>query len=542
MRWFDDVALRYKMLINFIATGGLLIAAIVFCVLQIVSVGKASSDISKKWLPSVQAAGEISQLRLRYRVRSLEYLLPGDAAAKTKLENSLLDLGKEVNTSFDKYEKLVVNENERSTLNAAKSAAQAYENTVLEAIALEKAGQSDEAQTLRKTKWVKLANQLRDQTDLLVKFNRDGADHASILVTNDIAMAIQWSGMALAIGVAMALLFGFLIAKRIQTRLDCVVTAADKIAKGDLRGILPVAGKDEVGLLIGSVDQMQNALRNAMQDTLNSAGEIGQATQGLNDSAQRINQASDLQSAAASAISANIEELVVSINHITDNTQDAAQLAFTSDEQAQAGHTALTDLITQIKQVADVVRSASNQMNQLKTDSAKISHIIAVIREIAEQTNLLALNAAIEAARAGESGRGFAVVADEVRKLAERTAHSTGEISQMVGAIQQSTTQVVEGVSEGVGLVDNSVVLAQRAGESIAGMRELAQRVTDIIKELNLTLREQSSASNDVAVKIEQISHQAEQTSQVAHETLKAAQSMSETSQRMQQVVSRFQI
>lgn len=542
MRWFDDVTLRYKMLINFIATGGLLIAAIIFCVLQIVSVGKASSDISKKWLPSVQAAGEISQLRLRYRVRSLEYLLPGDAAAKTKLENSLLDLGKEVNTSFDKYEKLVVNENERSTLNAAKSAAQAYENTVLEAIALEKAGQSDEAQTLRKTKWVKLANQLRDQTDLLVKFNRDGADQASILVTNDIAMAIQWSGTALAIGVAMALLFGFLIAKRIQTRLDCVVTAADKIAKGDLRGILPVAGKDEVGLLIGSVDQMQNALRNAMQDTLNSAGEIGQATQGLNDSAQRINQASDLQSAAASAISANIEELVVSINHITDNTQDAAQLAFTSDEQAQAGHTALTDLITQIKQVADVVRSASNQMNQLKTDSAKISHIIAVIREIAEQTNLLALNAAIEAARAGESGRGFAVVADEVRKLAERTAHSTGEISQMVGAIQQSTTQVVEGVSEGVGLVDNSVVLAQCAGESIAGMRELAQRVTDIIKELNLTLQEQSSASNDVAVKIEQISHQAEQTSQVAHETLKAAQSMSETSQRMQQVVSRFQI
>lgn len=74
-------------------------------------------------------------------------------------------------------------------------------------------------------------------------------------------------------------------------------------------------------------------------------------------------------------------------------------------------------------------------------------------------------------------------------------------------------------------MVDNSVVLAQRARESIASMRELARRATYFIKELNLKLQEQSSASKDVAVKIEQVSHQTEPTSQ-----------------RMQQGVSRFQI
>ncbi len=182
MNWFDHIGLRNKFLINFAATGGILILAIVFCLLQIDSVGKASSDISKKWLPSVQAAGEISQLRLRYRVCSLEYLLPGDAEAKAKLEKSLNDLNEEVVAAFDKYEKMVFNEQERQNLATAKQAATDYRNAVLEAIALDKAGQSEEAQTLRKTKWVQLANKLRDQTDLLVKFNRDGADRASLHV------------------------------------------------------------------------------------------------------------------------------------------------------------------------------------------------------------------------------------------------------------------------------------------------------------------------------------------------------------------------
>lgn len=542
MNWFDHIGLRNKFLINFAATGGILILAIVFCLLQIDSVGKASSDISKKWLPSVQAAGEISQLRLRYRVRSLEYLLPGDAEAKTKLEKSLNDLNEEVVAAFDKYEKMVFNEQERQNLATAKQAATDYRNAVLEAIALDKAGQSEEAQTLRKTKWVQLANKLRDQTDLLVKFNRDGADRASLHVESTITSATKWSSLALAVGVVIALCLGYLISRRIQSRLNELVLAAGKIAQGDLRAAPPHSSRDEIGKLVDSVSSMQISLRGALGETLKSAGNISKATTDLNDTAQRINRASEVQSAAATAISANVEELVVSINHISDNTQDAAKIAHNSDEQAEAGHAALTELIQQIGQVADVVRLASSQMNQLKGDSEKISRIIAVIREIADQTNLLALNAAIEAARAGETGRGFAVVADEVRKLAERTAHSTGEISQMVGAIQLSTTQVVTGVSEGVNLVDNSVTLAKQAGDAIATMRSLSQQVTQIIQELNTTMREQSAASNDVAVKIEQISNQAEETSQIANETLLAAHSMHATADSMQNVVSRFQI
>ena len=89
MKLFDDLSLRTKLILNFVVSGGVLAAAIIFCVVQIKAVGRGMNDIAGNWLPSLQAAAEISQTCLRYRVRSLEYMLPGSDAEREKLEKSL---------------------------------------------------------------------------------------------------------------------------------------------------------------------------------------------------------------------------------------------------------------------------------------------------------------------------------------------------------------------------------------------------------------------------------------------------------------------
>ncbi len=82
-----------------------------------------------------------------------------------------------------------------------------------------------------------------------------------------------------------------------------------------------------------------------------------------------------------------------------------------------------------------IVLNVSDQARHFAEQMQNISKVLDVIRSVAEQTSLLALNAAIEA------GRGFAVLADEMRSLAHRTGESTWEIEQMIGGIQQGTSQ-----------------------------------------------------------------------------------------------------
>lgn len=91
-------------------------------------------------------------------------------------------------------------------------------------------------------------------------------------------------------------------------------------------------------------------------------------------------------------------------------------------------------------------------------------------------------------------------------------------------------------------MADSSVELAQQAGAAIAELRTMAQQVAEVIREVDNGLREQSTASTDVAVKIEQIATQAEEASAIAHETSQASTTLDNTARRMQAAVSRFRI
>jgi methyl-accepting chemotaxis protein len=535
MAWFDDLSLRTKLIINFFLSGGVLIAAIIFCIVEIKKVGADTEEIATNWLPATQVAAEISQLRLRYRVRSLEYMMAAEAE-KEKIEKSLNELDGELTKALKKYEPLIASDAERKVYEQAVKGVAGYRTTVNEAITLAKAGKMDEAQQLRKTAWVKEANFLRDQTDALQKINGEGAARSSASAAADVAAASRGGIIALVVGMALAFLCSFFISQRISGRLNDAVVSAREIAKGDLTVSMPPTSKDEVGRLIGAMTEMQGALRNALRETTDSASALLDTSRQLNEAVQQMDRSASIQSTAASAIAANVEELTVSINIVADNTGEASRVAHDSDAQANDGHRAIEQLVTQINGVAGVVRTAAEQIGQLKDESEKISNIVAVIKDIADQTNLLALNAAIEAARAGEAGRGFAVVADEVRKLSERTALSTGEISQMVNAIQQSTGLF----GEDDAAIDHLV--AEQAGEAIARMREMAQRVAELVGDVDGALREQSAASTEVAKKIEDIASQAEEASAIAHETSRASDSMSSTAHGMQALVSRFRV
>ncbi|MFC3531855.1 methyl-accepting chemotaxis protein [Vogesella facilis] len=542
MRFLDNLGLRAKFLVNFLGSGGILVLAILYCLWQIRDISQDTRAITDTALPSLQAVADISQLRLRYRVRSLEYMLASQPEEQAKLSKSMDELDGSLGKAFQAYQPLIGNDEERQVFQQAVQAAADYKAAVAQAISLRGSGQEDAAQALRKGEWVKRANALRDHTDALSKLNAASAQAAGERAQAAAQSSIRNSLIALLLGIALALLLSLLMAGRIAGRLADTVAAARRIAGGDLRSALPAGSRDEVGKLIQAMADMQQALRETMQGTRRNADSLRQSSLDLNDSVLRMEQAVDLQSEAAAGIAANAEQLTTSISHVADSTVEAAELTHSSDLQASQGHDVLQGLIGQLREVTRVVMSAAERIAQLQQESARISSIVAVIRDIADQTNLLALNAAIEAARAGEHGRGFAVVADEVRKLSERTAQSTSEIVQMVSAIQHATGEVVQEVGNSVSLANDSMSNAQLAGDALAQLRQLSQQVASIVDRLSSALRQQSIASTEVAQRIEVVVNHSENVTHIAHHAAATSSVMKDVVADMEKMVARFQV
>lgn len=233
-----------------------------------------------------------------------------------------------------------------------------------------------------------------------------------------------------------------------------------RVGAGDLTAAL---GQPPEGSLLSALAIMAASLRVLVAEIDLGSGKVVRGAEQINVATGEVTRAAKHQANATSAMAAEIEQLTVSSNHISDiarETELESQVAMT---EAAEGRQRVEQATSAIRKIADTVSLASTQIRELEARTQQVSSIANVIKEIAGQTNLLALNAAIEAARAGERGRGFAVVADEVRKLAERTSIATVEIEEMIGNIQKDTGGVVSAMNFALPEVERGVDLANSA-------------------------------------------------------------------------------
>ena len=239
-------------------------------------------------------------------------------------------------------------------------------------------------------------------------------------------------------------------------------------------------------------------------------------------------------------MAAAIEEMTVSVRHISDSAHDTERESSQSVELADDGFERIQTASREINEIATTVSDASTRIHKLEERANQISSIAGVIKDIAGQTNLLALNAAIEAARAGEQGRGFAVVADEVRKLAERTSTATIEIEQMISGIQSETVLVVGAMSSALPQVEAGVMAAEGAAASLRQIKDGAESTLTRIREVASATKEQSEASTNIAQRVEQISQMVEETTAAMQSTAETAAEMERISSELSSLISRF--
>jgi methyl-accepting chemotaxis protein len=349
-------------------------------------------------------------------------------------------------------------------------------------------------------------------------------------------------GTAALLGLCLVLGLAIPTINRIYRSLREADRLATAIAAGDLAGPPPVSSKDEVGELVAKLSDMRKQLLDLVTAVHRTVAAVEHSAGELSASTSASANDGEAQSGAASSMAAAMEELSSSIVQVEGHANEARAITLKSGKQSEDSGRIIHSAADEMRLMADAVNDTANTIRELQDLSGQISNIVNVIKEIADQTNLLALNAAIEAARAGEQGRGFAVVADEVRKLAERTSNSTQEVTQMIANIQQVTQRAVQGMDGGVKRMNEGVMLADKAGDSLTDIRSGNDQVTRAVDEITHTLKEQVTAAREVSRQVEQIAQGAERNSATVAQTASSARQLKEQAQHLSELASRFRI
>ncbi|AEA34233.1 methyl-accepting chemotaxis protein [Hippea maritima] len=204
-------------------------------------------------------------------------------------------------------------------------------------------------------------------------------------------------------------------------------------------------------------------------------------------------------------IKTTMEEIKDSISGVSRNITNTSEFMQKVNDLAKTGADKAELAIDKIEDIAKEAQRNADMMKDLGSSSEEIGKIVEVINEITDQTALLSLNAAIEAARAGEAGRGFAVVADEIRKLADKTAHSTEQIRQIVMKTQGETQKTIDATQTLIEKVDEGKELIRTASDSLIEIANGVSEASKMIEDVAAAAEEQSSAVDMIAERVEKM-------------------------------------
>ena len=311
--------------------------------------------------------------------------------------------------------------------------------------------------------------------------------------------------------------------------------------KGDLT-IRAEMTDGAVGSIADAFNATMKKLQGLLQEVQTVSTEVGQLSLSGEDSVRQLSESALNQAEEINQALSSIDEINQSIETVANYTQEAAQIARQGSIKAKEGDLAMDATVNSIEKIRTTVASTAKKVKQLAESSQEIGQIVEIISGISEKTNLLAFNASVEAARAGEHGEGFRIVAEEVRRLADRITESTKDIQQLVTAIQQDTTSVLQGMETSTAEVVNGSTLIRMTKQNLQSLAETSQQIDRYLKSISTNSINQTNTSSQVNEKINGIATVAQTNSAKAQHVVQSLRSLVQEAENLQSSVSQFKL
>jgi twitching motility protein PilJ len=305
---------------------------------------------------------------------------------------------------------------------------------------------------------------------------------------------------------------------RNQQAIMRLLDEISSLGEGDLTVKASVT-EDMTGAIADAINYAVDELRNLVTTITDTSVQVAASSQETQATALQLAEASNHQAEQITAASERIHDMAASIEQVSRNSTESAEVAQRSVVIAAEGAGVVRETIQGMDQIRDQIQETSKRIKRLGESSQEIGSIVELINDISEQTNILALNAAVQAAAAGETGRGFAVVADEVQRLAERTSGATRRIEGLVQAIQADTNEAVSSMEQTTAEVVSGARLAEDAGTALTEIERVSNALNDLIKNISVAAQQQAGAAADITKTMGVVQQISGQTSRGAGQT-----------------------
>ncbi|WP_420713759.1 methyl-accepting chemotaxis protein [Acinetobacter sp. MD2(2019)] len=325
---------------------------------------------------------------------------------------------------------------------------------------------------------------------------------------------------------------------------NAILRLLDEIADlgdGDLRSYATVS-EDFTGAIADSINFAIDQLRDLVSRINDTSQEVARYTQSTQNVTNQLAEASEHQAQEIAGASAAINEMAVSIDQVSENASESADVAKRSVNIAANGADVVNRSIEGMDTIREQIQETSKRIKRLGESSQEIGNIVALINDIADQTNILALNAAIQASMAGEAGRGFAVVADEVQRLAERSTSATKQIENLVKTIQADTNEAVISMESTTTEVVRGATLAKDAGIALDEIQSVSNTLAKLIENISSAAQLQSASASHIANTMNVVQEITSQTTTASFDTAHSVSELANMAESLRESVTDFKL
>lgn len=289
---------------------------------------------------------------------------------------------------------------------------------------------------------------------------------------------------------------------------------AGQIAEGDLTVQLPVRAEDEVGLLVGALNDMGARLRGTFGVFQRSIAASSSVADDVKTGSEAILKGSALQSEASISAASMTRQMGASMSTVAAGAKDlnehsermasavlemiasAEEVDKQSDgmmETVMESSSIVTEMSATVRQIAgnvDILSGKTDEVVSAVTEmNASIKKVEGLARESSSLSELVASEAKEKGLQAVDRTRaGMEKIQSTVGRSGE-AVHTLGSEAQKIGSV----LTVIRDVTDQTGLLAlNASILAAQAGEAGRGfavvateIRELADRTAGSTKEIS---------------------------------------------------------